>query len=139
MLPHHPRNDRRLRTAVSKPRATGPSPGFHKYCLTSQHSLLAPRFHAYALYFPFSLLAGSGTIYDWSWTGYDLLFGSGRFCLHDYVKFLYLQPLLVTSETTDVFVHFSARSWKDGRMGPPTSAPRRAVALQHDPQRLRRP
>lgn len=47
------RNDRRLRTAVSKPRATGPSPGFHKYCLTSQRSLLAPRFHANVLYLSF--------------------------------------------------------------------------------------
>lgn len=57
MLAHSQRNDRRLRTAVSKPRATGPSPGFHKYCLASHHSLLAPRLHAHALYLSF-LTAG---------------------------------------------------------------------------------
>lgn len=54
---HTERNDRRLRTTVSKPRATGPSPGFHKYCLTSHRSLLAPRLRAYVLYLSF-LTAG---------------------------------------------------------------------------------
>jgi len=54
----HRWNDSRLRTAVPKPRATGPSPSFLIYCLTSHTRLLAPRFHAHHALFPFFPTAG---------------------------------------------------------------------------------
>jgi hypothetical protein len=54
-------NDRRLRTAVPKPRPTGRTLRILIYCLTSHTRLLVHRFMPTLFSLPLILLAGSGT------------------------------------------------------------------------------